>query len=231
MSGFLRILDVAERPPSALVRQFAALATPHLSDSMQRLYAAGPRIRPMHREGKLAGVAFTVRTAPGDNLLVHKALDMAHPGDVIVIDAGGALENAIVGQLMCTHARKRGLAGVVVWGAIRDYAEIAADGFPVFAAGVTNRGPFRNGPGETNVPVIMGATPVSPGDIVVGDCDGLVAIPQGAAERVLEAAKDVAAKEAISIKKFRDGSADRSWVDKALREKGYQIPPGREQDS
>lgn len=231
MSAFLRIMDIPKRPAPALVRQFAGLATPHLSDSMQRLYAGGAGIRPMHREGTLAGVAFTVRTAPGDNLLVHKALDMAHPGDVIVVDAGGTLENAIVGQLMCTHARQRGLAGVVVWGAIRDYAEIAADGFPVFAAGVTNRGPFRNGPGEINVPVIMGATPVSPGDIVVGDWDGLVAIPQGAAERVLEAAKNVAAKETVSIKKFSEGSADRSWVDKALGEKGYPVPPSRKQDS
>src|SRR5207302_7343941 len=84
----------------------------------------GPRLRPMHRQGKLAGPAFTVKTAAGDNLLVHKALDAARAGDVIVVDAGGFLDNAIIGELMMTRAKQRGVAGIVIWGAIRDSAEI-----------------------------------------------------------------------------------------------------------
>src|SRR6185436_5157878 len=109
-----------------LIAEFAKMVTPHLSDSMDRLYAAGAELRPMHKGGVLAGSAFTVKTAPGDNLLVHKAIDMAEPGDGVVVDAGGFLDHAVIGELMTARARQRGLAGLVIWGAIRDSAEIGA---------------------------------------------------------------------------------------------------------
>jgi RraA family protein len=196
--------------------------TPHLSDSMERLYAGGPQLRPMHREGKLAGPAYTVKTTPGDNLLVHKALDSAQKGDVIVVDAGGICENAIIGELMMSRARQRGVAGIVIWGAIRDSAEIGAGTYPVYASGVTHRGPYKNGPGEINVPINMGGMAVNPGDIIIGDADGLVAIPQDQAERVLASAKSILEKETAAMKQILAGTVDRSWVDKALREKGYK---------
>jgi len=199
------------------------MVTPHLSDSMERLYAGGHQLRPMHKEGKLAGPAFTVRTAAGDNLLVHKALDSAQRGDVIVVDAGGWLDNAIIGELMAARARQRGIAGIVIWGAIRDSAELGAGSYPVYAAGVTHRGPYKNGPGEINVPVVIGGMPVNPGDIIVGDADGLVAVPQDQAERVLASAKSILEKETASMKQILAGTVDRSWVDKALKEKGYKI--------
>jgi len=224
MSATMRILDIQSRPNSKLVEELARMVTAHLSDSMERLYAGGANLRPMHKEGTLAGSAFTVRTAPGDNLLVHKALDMAKPGDVIVVDAGGFTGNAIIGELMATHAKQRGIAGIVIWGAIRDSAEIGAANFPVYAVGVTHRGPYRNGPGEINVPVIMGDMCVRPGDILIGDADGLVAIGQEEAERVLSSAKAILAKETAAIKMFLAGTADRSWVDKTLNEKGYKLP-------
>jgi len=195
MSASMRILDIPKRPDAQLVAEFAKMVTPHLSDSMERLYAGGPRLRPMHREGKLAGPAFTVKTAAGDNLLVHKALDSARPGDVIVVDAGGFLDNAIIGELMMTRAKQRGVAGIVIWGAIRDSAEIGAGTYPVFAAGVTHRGPYKNGPGEINVPIMMGGTPVNPGDIIVGDADGLVAVPHQQAEEILSSANPNLSKE------------------------------------
>ena len=223
MSASMRILDIPKRPDARLVAEFAKMVTPHLSDSMERLYAGGPRLRPMHREGKLAGPAFTVKTAAGDNLLVHKALDTARPGDVIVVDAGGFLDNAIIGELMMTRAKQRGVAGIVIWGAIRDSAEIGAGTYPVFAAGVTHRGPYKNGPGEINVPIMMGGTPVSPGDIIVGDADGLVAVPQELADQVLASAKAILAKETASMKQILAGTVDRAWVDKALKEKGYKV--------
>jgi RraA family protein len=223
MSASMRILDIPKRPDARLVAEFARMVTPHLSDSMERLYAGGPRLRPMHREGKLAGPAFTVKTAAGDNLLVHKALDSARAGDVIVVDAGGFLDNAIIGELMMTRAKQRGVAGIVIWGAIRDSAEIGAGTYPVFAAGVTHRGPYKNGPGEINVPIMMGGTPVSPGDIIVGDADGLVAVPQELADQVLASAKAILAKETASMKQILAGTVDRAWVDKALKEKGYKI--------
>ncbi len=223
MSASMRILDIPKRPDPRLVAEFQKMVTPHLSDSMERLYAGGPQLRPMYKGPTLAGPAFTVKTAPGDNLLVHKALDIAKRGDVIVVDAGGFPEHAIIGELMATHARQRGIAGLVIWGAIRDSAELGAGSYPVFACAVTHRGPYKNGPGEINVPVIMGGMPVNPGDIIVGDADGLVAVPQELAERVLASAKAVLEKETAAMKQFQAGTADRSWVDKTLREKGYKL--------
>jgi len=224
MSASMRIQDIPKRPDPKLVAELGRMVTPHLSDSMERLYAGGPQLRPMHGAGKLAGPAFTVKTAAGDNLLVHKALDMAKKGDVVVVDAGGFLDNAIIGELMMSRARQRGIAGIVIWGAIRDSAEIRAGSYPVFAAGVTHRGPYKNGPGEINVPIMMGATPVNPGDIIVGDADGLVAIPQDQAERILKSAQAILAKERAAMKEINAGTVDRSWVDKALLEKGYKLP-------
>jgi RraA family protein len=223
MSANMRILDIPQRPDARLVAEFQKMVTPHLSDSMERLYAGGPQLRPMYQGPTLAGPAFTVKTAPGDNLLVHKALDIAKPGDVIVVDAGGFPDHAIIGELMATHARQRGIAGLVIWGAIRDSAELGAGSYPVFACAVTHRGPYKNGPGEINVPVTMGGMPVNPGDIVVGAADGLIAVPQDVAERVLASAKAILEKETASMKQFQAGTADRSWVDKTLREKGYKI--------
>ena len=223
MSASMRILDIPKRPDAKLVAELRKMVTPHLSDSMERLYAGGPQLRPMYKGGTLAGPAFTVKTAVGDNLLVHKAIDIARPGDVIVVDAGGVCDNAIIGELMSARAKQRGVAGMVIWGAIRDSAELGAGDYPVFASGVTHRGPYKNGPGEINVPITMGAMTVNPGDIIVGDADGLVAIPQEIAERVLASAKSILEKETKSMKEIVAGTVDRSWVDKALREKGYKV--------
>jgi RraA family protein len=223
MSASMRILEIPKRPDAKLVAELAQMVTPHLSDSMERLHAAGPQLRPMHKEGKLAGPAYTVKTAAGDNLLVHKAIDTARRGDVIVVDAGGFLDNAIIGELMMSRARQRGVAGLVIWGAIRDSAEIGAGSYPVFAAGVTHRGPYKNGPGEINVPVVIGGMAVNPGDIIVGDADGLIAIPLEQADRILASAKAILAKETAMMKEIHAGTVDRGWVDKALKEKGYRI--------
>src|SRR5258707_12450995 len=186
--GF-RILPIPRRPDRKLVAELARMVTPHLSDSMERLYAGGPQLRPMHNGAKLCGPAFTVRTAPGDNLLIHKAIDTAEPGDVIVVDGGGFNDYALIGGLMSARAEQRGVAGMVIWGAIRDSAELRKWSFPVYASGSTHRGPYKNGPGEINVPITIGGMPVNPGDIIVGDADGLVAVPQEQAEEILAPAK------------------------------------------
>ncbi|MGH8739292.1 MAG: RraA family protein [Burkholderiales bacterium] len=223
MSAAMRILEIPRRPDPRLVAEFAKMVTPHLSDSMERLYAGGPQLRPMYKGGTLAGPAFTVKTAPGDNLLVHKALDTARPGDVIVVDAGGFADHAIIGELMAARAKQRGIAGLVIWGAIRDSAELGAGSYPVFACAVTHRGPYKNGPGEINVPIAMGGMPVNPGDIIVGDADGLVAIPQDQAERILASAKSILEKETASMQQIQAGTVERGWVDKTLKEKGYRV--------
>ncbi|MSP98450.1 MAG: RraA family protein [Betaproteobacteria bacterium] len=224
MTAGMRILDIPKRPDPRLVAEFKKMVTPHISDSMQRLFAGGPQLRPMHKEGKLAGPAFTVRTAPGDNLLVHKALDMAQPGDVIVVDAGGFTDHAIIGELMSARAEQRGVAGIVIWGAIRDSAELGRGSFPVYAAGATHRGPYKNGPGEINVTIAIGGMVVNPGDIIVGDGDGLVAVSLDQAEAILASAKSILAKETAAIKEIQAGTVDRSWVDATLKAKGYKLP-------
>jgi RraA family protein len=220
MTAGFRIFPMPQRPSPALVAALAEMVTPHLSDNMHRLCGAAAALRPMHRGGKLAGPAFTVRAAPGDNLMVHKAIDLAAPGDVLVIDAGGALEQAIIGEIMASWAAKRGVAGFVIDGAIRDIGAISAGAFPVYARGVTHRGPYKNGPGEINVPVTIAGMVVQPADIVVGDEDGVVAVPQADAEAVLAAARAQRAKEAATLAAIAAGAIDRKWVDEALRARG-----------
>ncbi len=217
--GF-RILPMPGRPPKKLVKALASMVTAHLSDNMNRLVAGGAALRPMHRAGNLCGPAFTVKVAPGDNLMVHKAIDIAAPGDVIVVDAGGVVTCAIIGDIMSSLAEKRGLAGFVIYGAIRDAAEIGARRFPVYACGVTHRGPYKNGPGEINAPVALDGMVVHPGDIIVGDADGVVAVPQADAEDILALAQAQLAKERASLKAIAAGKADRRWVDELLRQRG-----------
>ena len=216
--GF-RILPAPRRAPAALVKQFRNVVVAHLSDCMNRLPGADG-LNPMHKGGQMLGVALTVRVPPGDNLMVHKAIDIALPGDVIVVDAGGDLSQAIIGEIMSTLAAKRGLAGMVIDGAIRDSGALANAKFPVYARGVTHRGPYKNGPGEINVPVSIGGMVVCPGDIIVGDDDGVVAVSPEIAAVVLKAAKAKAKEEDAVLAGIRKGKVDRAWVDKSLREKG-----------
>ena len=211
-AGF-RILPSPVRPSPALVAALAGLQASLLSDNMSRLQGAGASmLRPMHRGGTLAGPAFTVKVAPGDNLLVHKAIDLAAPGDVIVVDAGGHLEQAIIGEIMSSWAAKRGVAGFVIDGAVRDAAALAEGSFPVYARGASHRGPYKDGPGEINVPVTVDGMPVAPGDVVVGDGDGVVAFPRDAAPALIERARAQLAKEEDGVRAIAEGRWDRSWI-------------------
>ncbi|MFI5447879.1 RraA family protein [Polaromonas sp. UC242_47] len=222
MSIGFRILPAAQRAPDALLDRFAGVIAAHLSDNMSRLVAGGPRLRPMHKGGHLVGNALTVKVRPGDNLMVHKAIDMAQPRDVIVVDAGGDLTQAIIGELMMRHAQKRGVAGLVINGAIRDLATIGADSYPVYAAGATHRGPYKDGPGEINVSIAIDGMLVQPGDIVVGDEDGVVAVPLAEAELLLELAARHRAKEDTTMAQILAGTVDRSWVDALLKSRGCE---------
>jgi RraA family protein len=168
----------------------------------------------------LAGPAVTVKSRPGDNLMLHKALDIADPGDVVVVDGGGDLTNALIGELMIAHAQFRGLAGIVVNGAVRDLGAIRAGSFPVFAAGVTHRGPYKDGPGEVNVPIAIAGMVIAPGDLVLGDDDGLVVVPFEETEAVYAAAAAKHEAETAQLARIRGGGQDRSWVDETLRRLG-----------
>lgn len=217
--GF-RILPAVRKVPDELLVRYREFVTPHLSDNMNRLNAVSGDIRPMHRSGRVAGSAFTVKTRPGDNLLVHKAIDTAGPGDIIIIDAGGDITNAIMGEIMATLAKTRGIEGFVVDGAIRDAEAIHEMNYPIYARGITHRGPYKDGPGEINVPVQIGGMIIEPGDLIVGDMDGLVAVRPEHAEALVAKVEATIALEAEQMAAIAAGTLDRSWVDKLLRSKG-----------
>lgn len=217
--GF-RILPRTRKVPADLAERFRDLPVANMSDSMSRMFAGGPKLRPMHGGGTMAGPAFTVRTRPGDNLMVHKAIDIAEPGDVIVVDAGGDLTNAIIGELMLSQMVRRKLGGIVIYGAIRDSGALRAQKFPVFAAGVTHRGPYKDGPGEINVPIAIKGLVIEPGDLVVGDDDGVLAIAHDEVATVLAATEAKQAAEQKQMQAIADGTLDRAWVDAALKKGG-----------
>ncbi len=171
----------------------------------------------------ICGPAITVRVRPGDNLMIHKALQMAEPGDVLVIDGGGDTSQALVGGLMRTTCVARKLAGLVVDGAVRDVCEWAEDGMPIFARGHTHRGPSKDGPGEVNVTVAIAGLPVVPGDLMVGDAYGVIAIPARRAVEVLALARAHLEKEARIREENRLGSSDPERFNALLRSKGLPV--------
>ncbi|MCB1486768.1 MAG: RraA family protein [Bauldia sp.] len=220
--GF-RVLPGHVRSDRSLVEALSVIPTAVISDNMSRMVAGGARLRPIHAGGTLGGTALTVKTRPGDNLMIHKAVDIAEPGDVIVVDGGGDLTNALIGELIVAHARSRGVAGFVVDGAVRDMAVLSAGDFPVYAAGVSHRGPYKDGPGEVNVPIALDGMVIEPGDIVIGDMDGVLAIPGGSAEEVLAASRAQHAREQEILQAIEHGRWDRSWVDDTLKARGCQF--------
>jgi RraA family protein len=226
MSLGFRVFPVQDRVGRSIVEQYRGIPTPHISDNMSRMLAAGTELRPYHKEGKMVGTVLTVKTRPGDNLMVHKAIDLAQPGEVIVVDAGGDTTNAIVGEIMQKIAVKKGIAGFVINGAIRDSEAFKSENFPTYAKGVTHRGPYKDGPGEINVPISLGGMIIHPGDLIVGDEDGLVVIPMGEVEEVLAKAKKMAENEERIIESIEKGTVDRTWVDKLLEEKGCKLMEG-----
>jgi RraA family protein len=204
-------MTAVAKAPSSLIEAFRSAPTSIISDNLARLPGA-IGIRPFHQGGKIIGTAFTVRTRPGDNLAIHKALELVGPGDVIVVDGGGDETRALVGEIMLNIAKFRGAEGYVIDGAIRDVAAVAASDYPMFARSVTHRGPYKNGPGEINVPVNIGGLVVAPGDIVVGDEDGVVAFSQAVAPSLLDAVNAQIAREEDTLVAIREGRYQGSYA-------------------
>jgi len=221
----LQIRKRQRQVDAATVDRFRAMPVANISDCMARMTAGGARLRPMHAGGRLAGPALTVKTRPGDNLMIHKALDLAQPGDVIVVDGGGDLTNALIGEIMVSYAVTRGIAGFVMNGAIRDYDMIRAGSFPVYAAGVTHRGPYKDGPGEINVPVAIDGMVIQPGDLVVGDADGFLCVPYDELEAVFQATSAKMAAEAKTLAAIAERRHDTAWIDAALKRIGCDPQP------
>lgn len=220
--GF-RIAKRSRLVSTDMVAAFRAIPVANVSDCMARMSAGGCRLRPLHAGGVMAGPALTVRTRPGDNLMLHKAIDIAQPGDVIVVDGGGDVTNALMGELMLMHAAKRGVAGFVIDGSVRDLGYISKNAMPVYAAGVTHRGPYKDGPGEINVSIAIDGMVVNPGDLMLGDEDGTLCVPFEAVATVYAAAKAKNDAEVGEMAKISSGANDRAWVDKALANKGCVI--------
>ena len=221
--GF-RILERARTPDAQYIERFAKLPVANVSDNMFRMTAGGSSIRPMHGDATMVGAALTVKTAPGDNLMIHKAIDMSKPGDVIVVDGGGGLTNALIGELMLSQAIKRGVVGLVINGAVRDAESFPRRGLPVYAAGVTHRGPYKNGPGEMNVPIAIDGMVIEPGDLILGDPDGILCVPFAELETVCAASEAKLAAEEQQMAEIEAGTLDRSWVDETLKELGCEMP-------
>lgn len=176
-----------ERPDRDIVESFEEVPSTIVSDVTGNIgLTMDSGIRPAYDGVEMAGTAITVKAAPGDNLIIHKAITMAEPGDILIIDCNGYTDTGHVGELMCTSCQANGLAGLVIDGAYRDSKELAEMEFPVYGRGVNPQGPLKQDPGSINITISCGGVSVDPGDIVIGDDDGLAVIPQEGAETVLE---------------------------------------------
>ena len=216
--GF-RVLGSPPRLDDRLVDRFRRMATPNLADAMGRFNFMDPGI--LSRTGlPLCGLAVTVNARPADNLMVHKALQVASPGDVIVVNTCGNTTSAVFGELMCNTAVAAKLGGIVVDGAIRDVDGLAALAFPAFSRSVSAGGCDKDGPGEINVPISCGGVVVSPGDIVVADRDGVVVVPRADAAEVLSLVQALIERETKRVAEIKSGVLFRAEIDESLRKKG-----------
>ncbi len=213
MSTGARRNPSAPQAAPAIIDVLRTIQVALISDQLHRIVGTGKLKKYDRSTGTMAGTAVTVRVSHGDNLAVLRAFEYCRPGDVMVIDGGGDTEQAILGGIMSLYAAKIGLAGLVIDGAIRDVAEIRQRDFPMFARDHTHRGPYKDGPGEINVPVCIGGMTVMPGDIIIGDEDGILAFPPEEAETLIAKAQAQLAKEEATIQAILENRWDLSFVD------------------
>jgi regulator of RNase E activity RraA len=209
-----------ERVPANVVRQASQYQAAILADVAGRRGALNGRIQAVRPNMQVAGTAFTVEVRPGDNLMIHAAMSLAKPGDVIVVDGKGDLNAALMGTIMMTACKQLGIAGVVIDGAVRDTLEIEEMGFPVFAAGFNPNGPTKNVGGRIGHPITVGGVTVNPGDLVVGDADGVVVIEREKAGSLLPLAAKKVADESARIEAIKKGDTEAKWLVGALRAAG-----------
>jgi regulator of RNase E activity RraA len=202
------------------IRALTGLATSVVSDVLGRTIGA-IGIAPVNKNSiAVCGNAVTVSVRSGDNLMIHKALQMLAPGDVLVVDGGGDVSRALFGEIMMTVAKSRGAVGCVFDAGIRDVDAFQKSGFPCWARGVNLRGPLKDGPGSVNVPVTIGGMLVYPGDIILGDSDGIIALRPSIALAAAKLGKEKELAERKTIDSIHAGNYDDAWVDIALKQKG-----------
>ena len=210
-----------ERVDPSVVEHASKYPSSILADVAGRRGALSGRITPLASTMRFAGPAVTVEVRPGDNLMIHAALALAKPGDVLVVDGKGDLSSALMGEIMCQQAVALGVAGVVIDGAVRDSEAIRELGFPMYAAGLNPNGPTKSVAGRLNHPISIGGVSVNPGDLVVGDADGVTVIERAKAMDLLPLAAEKVAAETKRIADIRSRRALRpGWLDGALRAAG-----------
>lgn len=219
--GF-RIFTKINRPDPKFLESFRDIPVANIADQMGRFTCVDAEIKP-YNEHKLLGTAFTVKVPPGDNLMFHKALELAIPGDIIAVDGEGSEAHSLCGGLMFNYAVNKKLGGFLINGYIRDVEDARICGIPIYARGVQPKGPYKNGPGEIGVPVSIGGIVVCPGDILVSDQDGVVCIRQIDAEEILKKAGKRKITEENIIELIQKGKYSKPWVDNILKEKGCEI--------
>jgi RraA family protein len=200
-----RIFTEINRPDRELVEKFRGIPSSNINDMMNRMFNMYGDLRCYLKNCSMVGTALTVHVSEGDNALLHLAMDMAQPGDVIVLDGSGCMSRALCGEIMFNYAKTKGIAGFVLDGCIRDADAIDSIGFPVYAKGVTPQGPWKIGSGEINVPISCCGQVVFPGDIIVGDPDGIVVIRPEMAEEVLESVAGKFAGELKTLQNYANG--------------------------
>ena len=225
MSVGFRVFTQRELPAKEIVEGFRSIPAANIADCMGRLCAMSSQIRRMSApsEENMVGVALTVKARPGDNLMLHKALNMAVAGDVIVVSNEGDRSQSLLGEIMMTYGRHKGLAGMVIDGPMRDVDSIYSLGVPMYAVGSTPGGPYKEGPGEINVPVSIGGVVVNPGDILVGDADGIVVIAPADAPELLGKAQAKFQKEQEIFRAIEAGTRDKTWIDRDLKARGCEV--------
>ena len=221
-----RIYLKREMPDPEIMKQFLTIPASNVGDVMNRSCGMDPRIHLMSspKAQMAVGAALTVKCCAGDNLTLHAALDMAQEGDFLVVANEGGSARSLTGEIMMAYLRfQRKAAGIVLDGPIRDSDEIGSWDFPVYATGTNPGGPYKDGPGEINVPVSCGNISVNPGDIILADPDGVIVIPRQDAAEILEAAKAYQAADEKKLEASKNGTSNRAWVRKALEEKGFEF--------
>lgn len=219
----LRIFTKVNRVPRERFKKLMEVMTGNVCDGMDRFGAMDYQIKPVDPGMKCVGTAITVKARPCDNLIVYKALEISQPGDVIVIGIYNYTASSTWGDLTSLIGKEKGLAGMVTDGLVRDIFGIKEIGLPVFSRGSIPTSPFKDGPGEVNVPITCGGIFVRPGDIIFGDVDGVVVIPQENVDQVVRRAFEIAAEEAKKVKDIKSGHLIPDWVERSLKEKGFIV--------
>lgn len=208
------------RPSEELLKLVRNFSTPALSDGLNKTGTMDHEVKPIWEGCKIVGPALTVKCSPSDNLMLHKAISMIQPGDILVVDTGHSADFAVMGELMATAAMKMKVGGIVVDGAVRDIAELKEIKSPIFTKYVVPSVGSKDGPGEINTEICCGGVVVHPGDIIVGDDNGVVVIPPDLVEGIVEGTRKKLAYEKNRMKEIEAGNIAKADIDETLRKKG-----------